>query len=119
MRGLFRQNFSSWVPSWSFNRVRPVAVEMNAKHGDLETVDYLRTALPDVPELARLMRHVFDNYEEARAKGRKAEQRIVSEYGWDRVGEIALERINTVSHRQIRRPEARIPEPKGRRTSDE
>lgn len=46
-------------------------------------------ALPDVGHLRRLMRHVYENQEEARMKGMVASEHILNNYSLLRVGEIA------------------------------
>jgi glycosyltransferase involved in cell wall biosynthesis len=46
-------------------------------------------ALPDVGHLRRLMRHVYENKEEARIKGKTASRHILENYSLVRTGEIA------------------------------
>lgn len=46
-------------------------------------------ALPDLNHLRRLMRHVYENKEEARTKGEIASRHILSNYSLARTGEIA------------------------------
>ena len=40
-------------------------------------------AQPDISSLRRLLRHVFENPDEARAKGRRARERVCNHWTWD------------------------------------
>jgi len=40
-------------------------------------------AQPDINSLRRLMRHVFENPEEAKAKGIRARERVCNHWTWD------------------------------------
>ena len=46
-------------------------------------------ALPDVGHLRKLMRHVYENRQEAKLKGEIASRHILENYSLTRVGEIA------------------------------
>ncbi len=71
--------------------------------GDLETVDFPWLAEPDGEALARLMREVYENPEGARTKGRKASQRIRTDFTWERAAEKAMVRLRVLRDRPIRR----------------
>lgn len=53
-------------------------------------------ARPDLVEASRLMRHVFENREEAAAKGKLLSDHIKSEFSWDRVAKQMINRLKEV-----------------------
>ena len=62
--------------------------------------DALAAALPlDVADLRRLMRHVFDNRDEARERGHKASAHIRTRHTWKRTALIVKERIRELDGR--------------------
>ncbi len=60
-------------------------------------------AEPDVEALARLMRHVYEHRDEARARGMEASRRIRTGFTWERAAEAALERVRALREQPIRR----------------
>jgi glycosyltransferase involved in cell wall biosynthesis len=50
-------------------------------------------ARPDIVEAARIMRHIFDNRDEASQKGKLLSDRIKSEFSWDKVATQMLNRL--------------------------
>jgi len=50
-------------------------------------------ALPDVEHLRHLMRHVFENQDEARRKGTLASQQILTKYDLCQIGKIVKEHL--------------------------
>lgn len=48
---------------------------------------------PDTVEAGRLMRHVFSNREEAKARGLLLQHDIKSKFSWDKVGDIMVNRL--------------------------
>lgn len=50
-------------------------------------------ARPSLVEASRLMRHVFENREEAAAKGALLRERIINEFSWDRVAGQMVNRL--------------------------
>lgn len=48
---------------------------------------------PDVKHAMEQMRHVYNNREEAQAKGLKARQSIQETFSWDRIGDIIVDRL--------------------------
>ncbi|MHB8992970.1 MAG: glycosyltransferase, partial [Chloroflexota bacterium] len=71
--------------------------------GRWETVDTPFFHEPDRPATARLMRHVFEHQEEARALGARAAQRIRERFTWRHVAERATERMLALRERPILR----------------
>jgi glycosyltransferase involved in cell wall biosynthesis len=65
----------------------------------VETINPPFWAEPDVGELRRAMRRVFENRDEARAKGRTARRTVAECLSWDRTLEAALERIEALAGR--------------------
>ncbi len=72
--------------------------------GDLETVDHPWLAEPDAGVLCRLLRHVVEHPEEARAKGRAAAAYAAAHLTWERAADRVLERLRHLGHRPTRRP---------------
>ncbi|MHB8172078.1 MAG: glycosyltransferase, partial [Thermincolia bacterium] len=62
----------------------------------IETVDYPAWLKPDKGYLRRLMRHVFENREEARAKGLAAHQEITANHTWEKTTEAIVERFKVL-----------------------
>lgn len=58
---------------------------------------------PSAAATARLMRHVFENREEARSVGLRARQRITDRFSWRHAAERAMERMRELSNRPILR----------------
>lgn len=79
----------------------------------LEPAGSLWLAEPDVDALAKLMRHVYEHRDEARAKGRRASERIRSHFTWERAAERALARMRALRGQPIRRYEPAAPIPVG------
>ncbi len=48
---------------------------------------------PDMEHAMKLMRHVYDNRDEAAGKGKKARQLVGEKFTWDRVGDLMLDRL--------------------------
>jgi hypothetical protein len=51
-------------------------------------------ANPDVMHLRHLMRHVYENREEAKEKGKIASKHILSNFTWDHAAKKALELLS-------------------------
>ncbi|MBC8462006.1 MAG: glycosyltransferase family 4 protein, partial [Deltaproteobacteria bacterium] len=50
-------------------------------------------AQPSVEHLKKLMRYVYENRDEAKAKGKRARQDIIENYTWEKVSEIIIQRL--------------------------
>lgn len=48
---------------------------------------------PDMEDAVRLMRHVYNNREEAAEKGKRARALVEENFTWDRIGDLMLERL--------------------------
>ncbi len=59
--------------------------------------DWGEWAEPDLNHLAHLMRYVFENREEARAKGVIARRHAVQRWSWDNAARIAVEHLRSLS----------------------
>ena len=57
---------------------------------------------PDLIELARVMRDVYENQAEARVRGVAAGEIIRPAYNWRRVAEMYVERISALTEREVR-----------------
>jgi glycosyltransferase involved in cell wall biosynthesis/Tfp pilus assembly protein PilF len=78
------------------------AVQLANKHiGDMETVDFPWLAEPDEKELARLMRYVMDNREEAAAKGKECAAFIQSNFTWDHAAQSVMSRIRQLKNKPV------------------
>lgn len=63
----------------------------------METVDYPFWAEPDISELRRLMRHIFENRDEAKKKGLRASSEVLGRFTWKKTAEQMRERITALS----------------------
>jgi glycosyltransferase involved in cell wall biosynthesis len=52
---------------------------------------------PDVPALAKAMRHVYENRDEAAARGRKAARAIRQNHTWDKITSLYLKRVTKLT----------------------
>lgn len=66
-----------------------------------ETADFPYIYEPNGEATARLMRHVFDNQDEARGVGARASQRIREQFTWQHAAQRATERILALRERPI------------------
>lgn len=73
--------------------------------GTLETADYPWLAEPDFDALVAMLRHAAKNPEEVRRRGRAAADFIHENYTWEHAARIAVERLQAVARRPIRRLE--------------
>ncbi|KKM21785.1 hypothetical protein LCGC14_1631970 [marine sediment metagenome] len=48
---------------------------------------------PDMEHAMKLMRHAYDNRDEAAGKGKKARQLVEDKFTWDKVGDLMLDRL--------------------------
>ena len=62
----------------------------------------LEWAEPDLDQAARLMRHVYQNPEEAREKGARGQMRIRKDHSPQRTGEFVSERLEAIEARRPR-----------------
>jgi glycosyltransferase involved in cell wall biosynthesis/tetratricopeptide (TPR) repeat protein/SAM-dependent methyltransferase len=74
--------------------------------GQWETVDVPFLYEPDRDVTARLMRHVFENPEEAHTVGARARERIRDQFSWDHAVQRVGERVRALSDRPVRRLQA-------------
>ncbi len=74
----------------------------------LETVDVPWLAEPDGPALARLLRHVVANPDEARAKGQAASARVRARFTWEQAADRVEERLDELRRRPVRRRAATV-----------
>jgi len=51
---------------------------------------------PDMKQAIETMRHVYNNRDEARAKGQLARQHITDNFTWDRIGDLIVERLQKI-----------------------
>jgi len=51
---------------------------------------------PDMEHAMKLMRHAYDNRDEAAGKGDKARQRVIENFTWDKVGDLMLDRLTAL-----------------------
>ena len=51
---------------------------------------------PDMEHAMKLMRHVYDNRDEAVGKGKKARQLVEEKFTWDKVGDLMLDRLTAL-----------------------
>jgi glycosyltransferase involved in cell wall biosynthesis len=58
-----------------------------------------RWAQPSVKHLRKLMRHVVEHPQEAKAKGKRARKDIVAKYSQENVAEIVLERLQAIENK--------------------
>jgi glycosyltransferase involved in cell wall biosynthesis len=70
--------------------------------GDLETVEPIWLAEPDVDDLARHLRRIYENRAEARAKGARGAERARA-YSWDEIDRQVQDRLAVVAARAPRR----------------
>ena len=78
------------------------------KIGNRETVDLPWLAEPDQAAVGELMRHVHESYEEAKAKARRGRQLILEKFSWNRVGELAEQRMLELRSRPVKRFEKAV-----------
>ncbi len=71
--------------------------------GSIETADYPWYAEPDVDDLARLMRHVYENADEASEKAKKARLYIETHHTWKHIGERVIERMFKRTERPLKK----------------
>jgi glycosyltransferase involved in cell wall biosynthesis/tetratricopeptide (TPR) repeat protein len=76
--------------------------------GDKKTVDYPWLAEPDRVALKTIMKHVFENLEEAHVKARAAQSQIETKFTWDRAAEAVMQRIDALHQKPIRRFESSV-----------
>jgi glycosyltransferase involved in cell wall biosynthesis len=57
---------------------------------------------PDLEELARAMRRVYENQTEAAARGARSAERIRPAYHWGRIAEMYIERMASLTEREVR-----------------
>jgi glycosyltransferase involved in cell wall biosynthesis/Flp pilus assembly protein TadD len=69
----------------------------------LETVDSPYLAEPSVEHLGRLLRQVYERPQEALTIGRRAADHVRKNFTWEKAAEKALERLQALVHRPIRR----------------
>ena len=67
----------------------------------LATVDYPFWGEPDLEALKALLRHVYDNRKEAKAKGKKARKTIVGGFSWELAAEIAIANLRALRLRPV------------------
>jgi glycosyltransferase involved in cell wall biosynthesis len=84
--------------------LRPITLEDHAKQPSLQSV-YMPGegqfwAEPDIEQAAALMRHVFENPEEAAHRGQRAAQDIASQLSAQAVGQQILLRLQEVEQRE-------------------
>ncbi len=67
-------------------------------------------AEPDIDHAAQLMREVWGDQDEARARGARAEREIAERFGLEAVGQLALDRLKRLAagHRRSQRASARV-----------
>jgi tetratricopeptide (TPR) repeat protein len=68
--------------------------------GAMPTVDYPWWAQPDVDALVETLRHVYNNRDEAVARGHKAAKDIADKHTWSHAAAIAAERLGAPVKRQ-------------------
>ena len=78
------------------------------KIGNRETVDLPWLAEPDQTAVGELMRHIHESYEEAKAKARRGRQLILEKFSWNRVGELAEQRMLELRSRPVKRFEKAV-----------
>lgn len=67
----------------------------------LATVDYPFWGEPDLDALKALLRHVYNNRKEAKAKGKKARKTIVGGFSWELAAEIAMANLRAMRLRPV------------------
>jgi glycosyltransferase involved in cell wall biosynthesis/tetratricopeptide (TPR) repeat protein len=75
--------------------------------GDTETVDYPWWAEPDPDSLRLLLRHVAENYDEAKAKGARAREFIGGHFTWEHTAaavEVRLQQLTSLAPRVTNEP---------------
>ena len=60
-------------------------------------------AQPSYQHLRHLMRHVFDNQREARAKGERASHDVMNNWTWDHAAAKIIERVDQIRSEQLQR----------------
>lgn len=73
------------------------------KIGKRETVGLPWLAEPDEAAVGELMRHVFKSQDEAKEKARRGRELIVSNFNWEKIGEIAQHRLTELKRKPIKR----------------
>ncbi|MCL4540432.1 MAG: glycoside hydrolase family 99-like domain-containing protein, partial [Bacteroidetes bacterium] len=76
------------------------------KVGQRETVDAPWLAEPDQSAVGDLMRHVINSYDEAKEKAKRGRQLIAEKFSWEKVGNIAEERMLALRNRPVKRFES-------------
>ncbi len=71
--------------------------------GNLDTIDYPWLAEPNRSDLARWMRHIYENREDAREKGRAGRRFVERHLTWDHAFKKVRERIEVLKGLPIRR----------------
>ena len=71
--------------------------------GEYDTVDFPWLAEPDKDGLARLMRHVVTNPQEAKERGMVASRHICSRFTWDRAADAVVRRVRELRKKPVMR----------------
>lgn len=53
---------------------------------------------PDIKQAIEAMRHVYNNRDEAVAKGQKAKENIAKNFTWDRIGDMIVDRLREIDN---------------------
>jgi hypothetical protein len=89
-----RQEHAYLIPA------RPVRFALK-RIGESETVDFPWWAEPDQDALRQLLRHVVENYQEAKAKGARARYFIRDHFTWDHTVAAVEARLEQLSCHRV------------------
>lgn len=78
---------------------------------EMETVDYPWLAEPDLEALKKIMRHVYENPEEAEKKGLAGRVHIERHFTWEKTVEVVKKRLHALAENPIRRFQDSHPAP--------
>ena len=76
--------------------------------GDIKTVDRPWLAEPDRAALKAILKHVFENVEEAKIKARAGQAQIETKFTWDKAAEAIMRRFDALRQKPIRRFESPV-----------
>ncbi|MCX6136429.1 MAG: glycosyltransferase, partial [Ignavibacteriales bacterium] len=82
------------------------------KVGELETVNFPWLAEPDSNSLQKILKHVMEFPEEAKAKGSAARSQIELNFSWEKATAKAIQRLHALYLTPIRRFDDTAPQPK-------
>jgi len=78
------------IPIKTLKNLSERLCKINAAYKDLWFAE------PDIKDIRKIMRHVFENREEVKTKGRKSSEYVKNNLTWDKIANIAENKLKEI-----------------------